>query len=222
MEDFSYVLKFIMIGDTGVGKTCLLLNFIEGRFKHSHDLTIGVEYGAKVLALKKENTNVKLQIWDTAGQESFRSITRSYYRGAAAAIMVYDVTSRTSFENIIRWLREARETGNDTMEVLLVGNKIDLKDKRVVSTEDGQKFAKENGLMFIETSAKTSHNVVDAFHDVSQKIYQNIKQNVYDMSDEVCGVKESVMRRTKFRQNTFGDLDDPAPQNKRKKGRCKC
>jgi Ras-related protein Rab-2A len=99
---YAYLFKFIIIGDTGVGKSCLLLKYVDGRFRQKHEVTIGVEFGAKVVAI--EGINLKLQIWDTAGQESFKSITRGYYRSAAVALLVYDITNRDSFENVLKWL----------------------------------------------------------------------------------------------------------------------
>lgn len=125
--NFEYIFKYIVIGDTNVGKSCIVLRFIEGVFKKDQENTIGVEFGTKEVEI--EGKNVKLQIWDTAGQEAFKSITRSYYRAAAGALLVYDVTSEDSFENVKTWLDEARNNGNEEMVICLVGNKIDLEDK---------------------------------------------------------------------------------------------
>merc|ERR550539_139694 len=118
-----------------------------------------------------EDRKVKLQIWDTAGQESFRSITRSYYRGAAGALLVYDITRRETFGHLTRWLEEARQNGNRNMTIMLIGNKSDLEHRRQVSTEEGQAFADKHGLMFLETSAKTAENVKDGIYDVSNETY---------------------------------------------------
>jgi Ras-related protein Rab-2A len=156
--------KYIIIGDTGVGKSCLLLQFTDKRFQPVHDLTIGVEFGARMISIDQKN--IKLQIWDTAGQESFRSITRSYYRGAAGALLVYDITRRETFNHLTRWLEEARQNANSNMVIMLIGNKSDLDHRRAVSTEEGDRFAKENNLVFLETSAKSAHNV----EEVSLKI----------------------------------------------------
>jgi Ras-related protein Rab-2A len=126
---YDYLIKFIIVGDSGTGKTCLLLRFTDERFKPDHDLTIGVEFGTKTLSLQQ--TSLKLQIWDTviarqAGQESYRSITRSYYRGAAVALLVFDLTSQLSFTHIGQWVREVRQNSNDATIVVLIGNKTDL------------------------------------------------------------------------------------------------
>ena len=119
---YAYLFKYIIIGDTGVGKSCLLLQFTDKRFQPVHDLTIGVEFGARMVQI--DNRQIKLQIWDTAGQESFRSITRSYYRGAAGALLVYDITRRETFNHLTRWLEEARQNANQSMVIMLIGNKV--------------------------------------------------------------------------------------------------
>ena len=146
----------------GVGKSCLLLQFTDKRFNPEHDLTIGVEFGTQTVNI--HNETVKLQIWDTAGQETFRSITRSYYRNTAGALLVYDITRRETFMHVSQWLQDAKQHGSTDMTVILVGNKCDLEHLRQVSTDEGQKFAKDNGLLFIETSAKTSLNVEEVYY----------------------------------------------------------
>lgn len=184
---YSYLFKYIIIGDTGVGKSCLLLQFADRRFRPDHDLTIGVEFGSRLVNV--DSKDIKLQIWDTAGQESFRSITRSYYRGAAGAILVYDVTRRESFTHLTSWLNDASEFGNPDMSVMLVGNKCDLDSRRTVSTEEGMKFAKDHNLLFLEVSAKTGHNVDSTFEDTARHIYGKIQQGVFDLSSDTCGVR---------------------------------
>eukprot|EP00210_Caulerpa_lentillifera_P006834 g6533.t1 len=135
------------------------------------------------------NKQIKLQIWDTAGQESFRSITRSYYRGAAGALLVYDITRRETFKHLASWLEDARQHANPNMTIMLIGNKCDLANRRAVSTEEGEQFARENGLVFLETSAKTAHNVEEAFINTARKIYEKIEQGVFDVSNESYGIK---------------------------------
>ena len=153
--------KLLIIGDSGVGKSCFLLQFTEGNFKEDHNVTIGVEYGAKIL---KVNTRyIKLQIWDTAGQESFRAITRSFYRNAHGVILMYDLTRLESFENLKDWLREVRQNSDPDTTIYLVGNQLDLaEEEREVQTEVAGAWAKENNLDgFSEASAKTAENVSD-------------------------------------------------------------
>lgn len=149
-----------------------MLQFTDKRFRQQHDLTIGVEFGARTIQI--DNKNIKLQIWDTAGQESFKSITRSYYRGAAGALLVYDITRRDTFTHLTRWLEEVRQNGNPDTTIMLIGNKSDQDSRRQVTTEEGERFARENGLIFIETSAKTAANVEDAFINTTTVIYNNI------------------------------------------------
>ena len=184
---YSYLFKYIIIGDTGVGKSCLLLQFTDKRFRHDHDLTIGVEFGSRMLSMDQKE--IKLQIWDTAGQESFRSITRSYYRGAAGALLVYDITRRDTFSHLSNWLQDARENGNPDMVITLVGNKTDLDSRRTVSFEEGQKFARENNLIFMEASAKSNVMVEEAFESTARSIFNKVKEGSLDISSETCGVR---------------------------------
>lgn len=184
---YSYLFKYIIIGDTGVGKSCLLLQFTDKRFRHDHDLTIGVEFGSRMIKL--EDKDIKLQIWDTAGQESFRSITRSYYRGAAGALLVYDITRRDTFTHLSNWLQDARENGNSDMVITLVANKTDLDSRRAVGADEGERFAKENNLIFVEASAKNSTNVEEAFERTARAIFAKVKEGSLDISSETCGVR---------------------------------
>eukprot|EP00056_Hartaetosiga_gracilis_P020323 m.18788 g.18788 ORF g.18788 m.18788 type:complete len:219 (-) comp8359_c0_seq1:149-805(-) len=187
MSSYAYLFKYIIIGDSAVGKSCLLLQFTDSRFQMVHDLTIGVEFGARMVTIDKKQ--IKLQIWDTAGQESFRSITRSYYRGAAGALLVYDITRRDTFQHLATWLEDAKAHSNPNMVIILVGNKSDLGEERQVSYEDGERFANQHGLMFLETSAKTSANVEEAFTSTAAKIYEKIQKNIFDASNEMDGIK---------------------------------
>ncbi|ESQ55718.1 hypothetical protein EUTSA_v10025789mg [Eutrema salsugineum] len=184
---YAYLFKYIIIGDTGVGKSCLLLQFTDKRFQPVHDLTIGVEFGARMITI--DNKPIKLQIWDTAGQESFRSITRSYYRGAAGALLVYDITRRETFNHLASWLEDARQHANANMTIMLIGNKCDLAHRRAVSTEEGEQFAREHGLIFMEASAKTAQNVEEAFIKTAATIYKKIQDGVFDVSNESYGIK---------------------------------
>ncbi|KAF5181175.1 Ras-related protein rab-2a [Thalictrum thalictroides] len=156
---YEYLFRLIIIGDSSVGKSCLLLQFTEERFQPFYNNTVGVEFGSKVVPIKARP--IKLHIWDTAGQERYRSITKSYYRGAAGALLVYDITRRETFNNLANWLEDAREHTNPNMAITLIGSKCDLSHQRAVSREEGERFAKENGLIFMEASAKTSENVIE-------------------------------------------------------------
>jgi Ras-related protein Rab-2A len=173
---YDYLFKYIVIGQSGVGKSCLLLQFTDKRFHTEHDLTIGVEFGARMVTI--DGKAMKLQIWDTAGQENFKAITRSYYRGAHGALLVYDITRRETFDHLKDWLREVHEHSNKEIVIMLIGNKCDLESKRAVSTEEGKRFAEENKLYFMETSAKTAHNVEEAFLATARKIYEKIQGGI--------------------------------------------
>ena len=127
MSNFTYLFKYIIIGDSAVGKSCLLLQFTDQRFKTEHDVTVGVEFGARTISLAGEQ--VKLQVWDTAGMESFKSITRAYYRGSAAALLVFDITNRPSFLSLATWLQEVQQNTSKQVTIVLVGNKADLSNQ---------------------------------------------------------------------------------------------
>lgn len=184
---YAYLFKYIIIGDTGVGKSCLLLQFTDKRFQPVHDLTIGVEFGARMITI--DGKQIKLQIWDTAGQEAFRSITRSYYRGAAGALLVYDITRRETFNHLTTWLEDARQHSNSNMVIMLIGNKSDLDARREVKKEEGEVFAREHGLVFMETSAKLATNVEEAFINTAKEIYEKIQEGVFDITNEANGIK---------------------------------
>nr|CAB3503500.1 unnamed protein product [Digitaria exilis] len=155
--------KCITIGDAGVGKSCMLLQFTDQRFRSELDPTIGCDFGVRIIDIDGKST--RLQIWDTAGQELFRSINKSYYRGAAIAILVYDITRRETFDHVEMWLKDAVEVTPANLTTVLIGNKCDLSDRRTVSYEEGESFAKKHGLIFMESSAKTAHNVEEVmFH----------------------------------------------------------
>merc|ERR1712063_221943 len=184
---YKYLFKYIIVGDTAVGKSCLLLQFTDKRFQPVHDLTIGVEFGSRTITI--DDNQIKLQIWDTAGQESFRSITRSYYRGAAGALLVYDITRRDTFNHLTTWLDDARQHSSSNMVIMLIGNKSDLESRREVKREEGEAFAREHGLVFMETSAKTAAGVEEAFINTAREIYEKIQEGAFDINNEANGIK---------------------------------
>jgi len=159
--DYDYLFKLVLIGDSGVGKSCLLLRFADDAFTESYISTIGVDFRFRTVKIDKKI--VKLQIWDTAGQERFRTITSAYYRGADGIIMVYDVTSMDSFDHVNDWLKEVNRYASEGTCKLLVGNKSDRTIDKVVTTEQAKEFADELGIEFLETSAKSAKNVEEAF-----------------------------------------------------------
>jgi small GTP-binding protein len=171
----DFLLKIVLIGDSGVGKTNLLSRFTRDQFNPDQKSTIGVEFATKTLEI--EGKTVKAQIWDTAGQERYRAITSAYYRGAIGALLLYDITSSMTFSSLQRWLQELRENSDNNIVVMLVGNKADLAERRAVSVEEGIGFAKSENLLFIETSARDSSNVQEAFATLITEVVRRLSKN---------------------------------------------
>ncbi|KAK4337823.1 hypothetical protein RND71_042310 [Anisodus tanguticus] len=180
-EEYDYLFKIVLIGDSGVGKSNLLSRFTRNEFCLESKSTIGVEFATRTLQV--EGRIIKSQIWDTAGQERYRAITSAYYRGALGALLVYDVTKPTSFENISRWLKELRDHADSNIVIMLIGNKTDLKHLRAVATEDAQGYAEREGLSFIETSALEATNVEKAFQMNLSEIYRIISKKSLSSED---------------------------------------
>ncbi|XP_074605626.1 ras-related protein ORAB-1-like [Brevipalpus obovatus] len=167
-REYDYLFKLLLIGDSGVGKSSLLFRFADDTFSESLESTFGVDFMVKTIDL--EGTRVKLQIWDTAGQERFRTITSLYYRGAHGVIVVYDVTKLASINNVKRWLDEVDRHASENVTKLLVGNKCDLHSERAVDYSSAKDFAEQLGIPFLETSAKNSTNVEQAFFTMAAEI----------------------------------------------------
>ncbi|XP_012469818.1 ras-related protein Rab11A [Gossypium raimondii] len=173
-QKVDYVFKVVLIGDSGVGKSQILARFARNDFSLDSKSTIGVEFQTRTLLI--EHKSVKAQIWDTAGQERYRAVTSAYYRGAAGAMLVYDVTKRQTFNHIARWLEELRGHADKNIVIMLVGNKSDLEKQREVSTEDATEFAQKEGLFFLETSALAAKNVETAFLTVLTEIFNIVNK----------------------------------------------
>lgn len=166
MSDFLF--KLLVIGDSSVGKSSLLLRFTDNVFHQYYASTIGVDF--KVRTLDVDGSTVKLQVWDTAGQEQFRTLASSYYRGAHGILVVYDITSEKTFGSISYWLDNVERFGGESVTKLLIGNKSDLEARRKISTESGQQFADEHDMRFVETSAKSCENVEEVFLRIAKEI----------------------------------------------------
>ncbi|KAK9764846.1 ras GTPase [Basidiobolus ranarum] len=173
--EYDYLFKLLLIGDSGVGKSCLLLRFADDTYTESYISTIGVDF--KIRTVELEGKTVKLQIWDTAGQERFRTITSSYYRGAHGIIVVYDVTDQDTFTNVKQWLQEIERYASEGVNKLLIGNKNDLTSKKVVDHAVAEEFANQTSLPFLETSAKDSTNVEQAFLTMAKQIKDRMGTN---------------------------------------------
>jgi len=180
---YDYLIKLLLIGDSGVGKSCLLLRFSDDSFTPSFITTIGIDF--KIRTIELDGKRIKLQIWDTAGQERFRTITTAYYRGAMGILLVYDVTDQKSFDNIRNWIRNIEQHASEGVNKILVGNKSDMSDKRVVESDKGMELAREYNIKFLETSAKANTNVEQAFIDLAR----DIKKRLIDSADGGASAK---------------------------------
>ena len=167
----NYVFKILLLGDSTVGKTCFLMRFTENTFQEIHMSTIGLDYRFKKMPVD-DGKEATVQIWDTAGQDRFRAITKNYYKGAHGIILIYDVTNQKTFENVRNWVTQIRENASEKAIIYIVGNKIDDKQNKVVTKEDGEKMAKEFDLKFFEASAKEDINIAPTFEALVKDIYK--------------------------------------------------
>lgn len=236
---WDYIAKLVCIGDSGCGKSSLTIRLCEGRFSPHHDVTIGVEFGSRIVPVgpphsknpayeaerpkesaetnktddgKIENSDqkyMKLSLWDTAGQETYKSVTRSYFRGASGALLVFDLCRRDTFAHAVDWLADLRQIAEPDIVVILVGNKADLmadshgneNSKREVTRAEAEDWARKNGVLeYVETSAKNGINVENAFMRVAERIFCNIQAGKYDLDDRRSGVK----RQTQSQPGTQG------------------
>ena len=165
---FDHLFKILLIGDSGVGKTCLMFRFSDQKFQESYISTIGVDF--KMKTLEVDGKKIRLQIWDTAGQERFRSMAPLYYRGAVAAILVFSITDESSFEKLKEWVRELQNNVEEPLVLAIACNKADLADQRVVPWETAQQYAESIGALIYETSAKSNTGVSQLFHDVARRL----------------------------------------------------
>ncbi|KAJ5092673.1 hypothetical protein N7456_008534 [Penicillium angulare] len=238
-QPWDYIAKLVCIGDSGTGKSSLTIRLCEGRFSPSHDVTIGVEFGSRIVPVgppaslelgieefsRTESTSVaedaapsqstasglpspprkpetspqkrmKLSLWDTAGQETYKSITRSYFRGASGALLVFDISRRSTFISCTQWLQDLRQIAEEGIVVILVGNKSDLagqasgSNKREVTQQEAETWCQANNIVrYVETSAKSGDGVERAFLEVAERIYRNIEAGRYDLNDRRSGVK---------------------------------
>ncbi|KAI0601818.1 secretion-related small GTPase SrgD [Biscogniauxia sp. FL1348] len=229
---WDYIAKLVCIGDSGCGKSSLTIRLCEGRFSPQHDVTIGVEFGSRIVpvgpphskqssnaipsptstaptgnsaATAQQQKHMKLSLWDTAGQETYKSVTRSYFRGASGALLVFDITRRSTFTHVTDWLNDLRAIAEPDIVVILVGNKLDCtqpddpdddsgvnenEKRREVTAAEAEEWARRNGvLQYVETSAKSGENVEAAFMRVAERIFENINAGKYDLNDRRSGVK---------------------------------
>jgi len=174
--------KLVLLGESAVGKSSLVLRFVKGQFHEYQESTIGAAFLTQTVCL--DDTTVKFEIWDTAGQERYHSLAPMYYRGAQAAIVVYDITNQDTFTRAKTWIKELQRQANPNIVIALAGNKQDLANKRMVEYEEAQNYADENSLLFMETSAKTAMNVNDMFLAIAKKLPRNEQVNPSNVSGQ--------------------------------------
>jgi small GTP-binding protein len=175
----DFALKIVITGDSGVGKTCLLFRYVRDCFMSEHPSTLAVQFSTKVV--KTDRHVIQLQLWDTAGQEVFRCVTRGYYRDSAGAFVVFDLTNRRSFQHVELWLSDLRNTARPDVVTVLLGNKSDLADRRDVTREQAEELARRNQIPYFETSAKTGDQIAEAVAACVGRIEAFVEQGVYDM-----------------------------------------
>ncbi len=189
IDQYQYQFRLILVGDSHVGKSCLLRRFKEGKFIEFNDPTVGVDFHTNMIQI--DGCTLKLQLWDTAGHERFRAITRSYYRNAVGVLLVFDVTDPTSFNKLPEWIDDIMQSSKPNTPIfVLVGNKSDLHDKREVSLRDAQEFASRHGMNYVETSARTGNNTEKVFNILAKSIYQAIQNGSIQVGGGWDGVKE--------------------------------
>ena len=190
-EDDYNLYKILVLGDTSVGKSCLLLRFCDNSFQEAHLTTIGLDFRLKTINLK-DDRKVKIQIWDTAGEDRFRSITRNYYKGAKGILLIFDVTDKETFTHVRDWIERIHEESPEGITICLVGNKIDMNESRVISNEEGKKIADEFKIPYFETSAKSNIGVEEVFTYLVKEV-DTIYMNEH---------KEEIGRKTVLNQKT--------------------
>ena len=184
-----YMVKIIIVGNSNVGKTNIVTRYVKGEFSNEYMITIGMDF--LTCNLELDNKIFKLRLWDTAGSEKFRSVTRGYYSNTCYALIVYDITDDSSFNSVKQWIEDVQSFANKGTNLVLVGNKVDLNNKRKISKEEGQNLATEYGMDFYESSALTGENINDIFEGICQKVNQQIDEGKIDLSDPSNGISIS-------------------------------
>ena len=219
-KKFFYKLKFIVIGDAGVGKTNIIHRFVKGEFKNEYHLTLGMDFSSYNLEL--DDKLFTLQLWDTAGSEKFRSITKGYYKNSICALVVYDITNERSFNSVSNWIEDCNNYTNKNIILILVGNKSDLINSRKISKEVGKDMADKNGMLFYECSALSGQNIENIFFDACKAISNNIDKGNYNNADseslglEKCETLNQFIVSRTFSTVSFGE------KNGKKKKKKKC
>ena len=185
-EDYEMMVKVILIGDSAVGKTNIMSKYLKGQFQENSKATVGVEFGSKLF--KIDNHNIKAQIWDTAGQEKYKAITGAYYKGSKGAFVVYDITRKETFDSADRWINDLKVSADPKINIMLIGNKSDLEDKREVLKEQGEEKARSFGCAFLETSALNGDNIDKGFEMMISEIFKKFGDE--SLEDDEFGTVE--------------------------------
>ncbi|CAD8176863.1 unnamed protein product [Paramecium pentaurelia] len=217
MSTYKYLFKFIIIGDSYVGKSCLVQQFLHDRPRQEHEATVGIEFGVKDINLS--GTIIRLSIWDTAGQETFRSLIRAYYRSAIGVFLCYDCSSMQSFNGVEKWVQEVNDNGNENVVIALVCNKIDLQDRQVSSIQ-GRQFAVDHGFLYAEVSALTGVGVQQIFRDLSLEIIKRIDSAVIVLGKHLQGIVVGEPNLSPTKQIISLELDETQQQKNQKKKTC--
>lgn len=205
-KQYDVLFRLLMLGDSGVGKTCMLRRFTESEFDPSHISTIGVDFKMKTLEI--DGIKVRLQIWDTAGQERYQTITKQYYRRAQGIVFVYDITNQPSFQHLAKWASDVDEFAPDMVQRILVGNKSDEEQRRQVSKNQGSKLAETYGMEFFETSASTSANISECFTRVAELVLQAHKRDV----DNLLGSLDDYLEKAALEEEQDGEAVEDIAQ----------
>jgi len=199
-QEYDFLMKLILVGDSGVGKTNILSKYLKNNFDPDSKATVGVEFGTKNIEI--DNKKIKVQIWDTAGQERYKSITSTYYKGAKGAFIVYDITRKSTFDNIDKWIGDLKNNGDENMIVYLVGNKSDLNDMREVRKDEAMTKSEKYNIAFSETSALYGDNIHKIFQDLMEKVYINFYRNANTNKDKEINKGVDLNEETKENNNS--------------------
>ena len=198
-SDYQYIFKLILIGNSGVGKSSILQRYMNKTFEESYKCTIGVDFLMKSLEVKGKT--VKLQLWDTAGQEKYKSMVSSYYRGANVALVVFDITSRSSFESLPLWIENYYKNGPEQKNIILIGNKKDMADQRQVTQEEAEEFSETNNMIYFETSAKEGDNIDYVFNFAAEKLLE-----FYGSQNNDLNLKRQMNKTTELQSHNFKEI----------------
>ena len=220
-EKKCYIVKIIIIGNQSVGKTNIVTRYVKGEFSRDYMITIGMDF--LTCNIELDNKILKLRLWDTAGSEKFRSITKAYYSNTCCALIVYDITNENSFNSVKQWIEDCQNFADKNTHLILVGNKIDLINERKISKEDGENLAAQYGMDFYESSALTGENINEIFEGICKYVNKKLDEGKFDLNDFSNGVSISELEEDIEIHKTITLVGTPSTSNpKPKKKKCGC